>query len=221
MVTLKYLLLLLIIVAIYQKSWGQPKDTLINSTTFFKVGKFNSKGKRIGRWLTFNKLGYLEKEEHYKARKRSPNKAIKYEYSDNNKLESYGKLFDRRKHGKWKILNEKGKLVKIERFAYGDLHGTTKDIINKTKIKYYRGLTKNQLYNSKGKRYVFYFTYGLAKFRDWDCSEEKFACKHYPLAGCVVSYKIIRRTAIHNFFVSARQCLRFGLGWENKYFKGC
>ncbi len=220
MLKIIYLLLVLTILS-FKESVCQVKDTLIKSAFDFKVGELNSKGKKTGWWLTFSTVGYIEKKEHYKAKKRFPNKTIKYEYSDNNKLESYGKLFDRRKHGKWKIFNEKGELVKIERFAYGDLHGTTKDIINKTKIKYFRGLTKDQLYNSKGKRYVFYFTYGMPTFRDWSCAEEKFACKYYSLAGCVVSHKIVKRSAIHNFFVSARQCLRFGLGWKSKYFERC
>lgn len=196
------------------------QDTLKTSSKSIEVGKLNRSGNKVGWWKSYDSSGVLESQEFYTRASKRSIKSIDYEYFPNGVLNEWGKSkFASGKHGKWKVYNEKGLLIKIERYRYGYLHGLTKDRLSGKKTRYYFGYTHEKLHNSKGKRYVFYFTVGLSVFNEYSYETEKFACRVCQIAGCIVTSQIDKKKKAHNFFVNVKQVVRFGFKWKRNYFK--
>lgn len=167
------------------------QDTLPLNDGKYKVGRLTKNRKLKGYWSFYSASGQLEEKRFYK---RGP-KFIRYLY------------------------NAEGELINTEPHKYFFVHGTIHDVKTNKKVKYRYDLSGHQLKNSKGQRMVYYFCYGLViepgRFAK---REDQYACKRVYIAGCVVNSSIVRRAAIHNFFVNLRQVPRFGFGWKEKFF---
>lgn len=117
-------------------------------------------------------------------------------------ITSHGKvIFNGRKHGVWKTY-QNGQLTDKNRYKFG---------FNK---KYKR--------TPSGKRMQLFLTYGYASWRGpCDSAQNKFKVCFVPVAGCVVTRKLLFRSSFHNFFVNVRLTARFGINWEDKIYECC
>ncbi|WP_293895195.1 hypothetical protein [Sporocytophaga sp.] len=213
-----YVLYIFLIICLTSLSTiGVCQDTIRKDNGEYQVGRFNKNKKRVRLWITYDSLGFIQAKSFYTTKYRRPKWIIEYHYSDDHILLETGKTELSGRYGKWRIYDDNGKLIKIEKYRFGDLHGTSKDLKEKKRTKYYFGRTKKELFNANGKRCVFYFTAGMTMFNEYSCVREKYACIVHPIAGCIVSREIIRRQMVHNFFVNIRQVPRFGFGWQDKF----
>lgn len=122
------------------------------------------------------------------------------------------------KSGKWMVYDSAGNLLRTEHYLDDRLHGRTRLVPERSSIRNRFGLSGLDLFNSHGQRMVFLFGYGLPRFDENTTNVDRFACIEYPIAGCVVGRKIIRRAHRHNFFVNLYQFTRFGFRWKKKFF---
>ena len=116
------------------------------------------------------------------------------------------------------VYDSTGKLLRIEPYLDGRLHGRTRLVPEHCAIRNRFGYSGLDLYNSHGQRMVFLFGYGLPRFDDNSANVDRFACIEYPISGSIVGRKIIRRAHRHNFFVNLYQFSRFGFKWKKKFF---
>jgi hypothetical protein len=198
---------------------GYSQDTIRNEDGTFEVGNMNKNKELVGWWKEYDSTGRLISE----GNKTTP-KVIDYIYNNRGVLIAYGKRAHYSgRYGKWKIFDDNGILIRIEHYQYDELHGITHFIKEKRSVKYYYGLTKDKLRNSKGKKIVFYFKTGMPPLTlheiDYSCREDKFACKTLRLAGCVSTREIQTRKDFHNFFADIKQKMRYGSNWKNQYFE--
>jgi hypothetical protein len=168
-------------------------------TTFYENGQIKSIYKKSKFKKEFYVNGKLMEQLNYET---FIKKGKKYEYDSLGNLTSKGKFFlGFNKHGTWKFYEE-GKNVDKVKFKFGEI--------------------KSELVNEKGKKLKCYFTYGFGAYTG-ECKEveNKFRITNIAIAGCIVSNKIIFRSAIHNFFVSTTMVLKHGLNWEDKVDEYC
>ena len=120
------------------------------------------------------------------------------------------------------------RIRKIEHYNFFKLkHGrtitfdSTGKVDSKTIYKY--NAIKDSLKNRKGVKSCIVLTYGHPINNwtpdKWKCQDE--IINHYsiwsiPVAGCVVSHKIVRKANRINFCYRLRHSLRFGFNWEKK-----
>ena len=74
----------------------------------------------------------------------------------------------------------------------------------------------------EGKKKWCYLTYGKPlKIIPKINPEDSFQIAVCEVAGCYITSKQVLKIEVHNFFVSIRQKLKFGFGWENRFWEAC
>lgn len=170
-----------------------------DTTTYYDDGSIHVIYKRYKFRKEFYMNGMLkQKTNHDKVWK----KGREVNYDSLGQTTSKGKIiYNGRRHGTWKLYDE-GKLQE--------------------KIKYKYGIEKNNLYTENGKRVKCYLTYGLGAGRGpCDSAENKFRVRYVPVAGCLVTNKLLFKTTIHNFFVEVPLAIKHGFKWHNKANEMC
>ncbi len=185
------------------------------------TGKMDRRtGERTGWWKYDNGWGQHILDSYYAPKSNKLLKQIEYHYHPNGQLIETGLSEGTylSKSGKWIVYDSTGKILRTEHYLDGRLHGRTRLFPEHCTVRNRYGLSGLDLFNSHGQRMVFLFTYGLGRFGDNSANIDRFACIEYPIAGCVVRPKIIRRALRHNFFVNLYQFTRFGFRWKKKFF---
>jgi hypothetical protein len=168
-------------------------------TTYYENGKIQAIYDHQRSFTEFYMNGsimkYIEFDKFWR-------KGKQLNYDSTGQVISKGKIiFNGRKHGVWKDYSN-GKVIQKTRYKFG--------------------VDKKFMRTPSGKRARIYLTYGYAPFRGpCDSAQNKFKVKFLPVAGCVVSRKLLFRSSWHNFFVNVQLMPRFGLNWQDKVHEFC
>jgi hypothetical protein len=168
-------------------------------TTYYENGNVHVIFKRNQFRKEFYINGTIKQKTRYDKIWR---KGKQINYDSLGQISSKGKIiFNSRKHGKWKLFEE-GRVIKKNRYKYG--------------------VEKNDLYTETEKKVKCYLTYGYGAWGGpCDSAENKFQVRYIPVAGCIVTNKLLFKTAIHNFIVGVGLSIRHGFKWHEKIDEIC
>ncbi len=187
------------------------QDTIHDGSTY-GVGEYDRYNRKKGTWYFYNSSGSIYLEQTFKQNK-IPKVRRSVSFNGSDKIISIQRGVLNRKT----IYFENNQKIKLERYKGELAHGIWRNYATNSKSRYFC----DSLYEQKQKRSprtVFLFTYGMPAY-DFDLEDayDDFFCNWLPIAGCIVSRKIKRKAAWHNFWLNQYQLIRFGKNWKALY----